>query len=135
MSPLEHFLSMLETGSVTVASGVVTHFLATVIGLLALMFLVLLYFAHKHEALDWTDILRSAGSNKVSLTKLLQLLGGVTATWMMVYMTIKGTVSSSFFFTYLAYVGAINGWSKFVAMRFGANKSDSAPAPRIPDIK
>lgn len=99
--------------------------LAVVISLLAISFIFMMWRATIKGHLDWKDMITSKGSNKVSLTKVLQLVGGVTGTWMMVYLTIKGSVSSDFFFTYLAYVGAIEGWSKFVAAKYGGSSSPS----------
>lgn len=58
----------------------------------------------------------------VSLTKVLQFVGGVTATWIMIKLTITGGLTESLFGLYLAYVGAIEGYSKFVAAKYGYNE-------------
>jgi hypothetical protein len=96
-------------------------------------FMVYLFWtAHKIGTVDWTDMITSKGSNRVSLTKFLQLCGGITATWIMVYMTLHELLTVEFLFTYLTYVGAIEGWSKYVSMRYtpttspdkGQNTSD-----------
>ena len=102
--------------------------LAVVISVLALLFIFMMWRATVKGHLDWKDMVTSKGSNKVSLTKVLQLVGGVTGTWMMVYLTMKGNVSSDFFFTYLAYVGAIEGWSKFIAAKYGGADAGGRPA-------
>jgi hypothetical protein len=106
--------------------------LAAVIAFLALMFIFMLWRATVSGKLDWQDMITSKGSNKVSLTKVLQLVGGVTGTWMMVYLTLRGTVSSDFFLTYLAYVGAIEGWSKFIAAKYGVSIPSTGSAPSAP---
>jgi hypothetical protein len=102
--------------------------LAAVISFLAIMFIFMMWRATVKGKLDWQDMITSKGGNKVSLTKVLQLVGGVTGTWMMVYLTIKGSVSSDFFFTYLAYVGAIEGWSKFIAAKYSGSSSPNGQA-------
>lgn len=90
-----------------------------------IVFLVIFRTAHKSGKLDWTDMITSKGTNKVALTKFLQLVGGITATWIMVYETMKGELATELFLIYLCYVGAIEGWSKFVAARYGLNAGNS----------
>lgn len=90
-----------------------------------LAFVWLIMKAHKAGKLDWTDLITSKGTNKVSLTKFLQLIGGITGTWIMIYQTTKGDVQAELFLTYLAYVGAIEGWSKFVSARYGVGNGSS----------
>lgn len=129
---LSSIMSGLQASLGSASTEVFTHVLASFLGFLVVLFLVLMYSAHKSKNLDWTDVITSKGSNKVSLTKMLQLLGGVTATWMMVFMTLNDKMTVEFFFTYLAYVGAINAWSKFVAVRYGVKLDDKKPATTPP---
>ena len=82
------------------------------------MLVILIWQANRKKKLDWTDLITARNSMKVSLTKVLQLVGGITGTWIMIYMTMKGLLSTELFMTYLAYVGAIEGWSKFVSARY-----------------
>lgn len=91
---------------------------ALIIVMLVMGLIYLLWGANKSGKLDWTDMIVSRG-RKVSLTKLLQLIGGITGTWIMISMTVSGKLTSELLMIYLTYVGAIEGWSKFVAARYG----------------
>lgn len=106
--------------------------MAAVITLLALFLLFILWRESKQESLDWKDMVTSKGSNKVALTKMLQLVGGVTGTWMIIYTTLKGQLTPELFLIYLTYVGAIEGWSKFVAAKYGFTPATPAHKPKEP---
>lgn len=97
-----------------------------VVIMLCVLFGYLFIKAHEANKLDWTDLLTSKG-NKVSLTKFLQLVGGVTATWIMVVMTMKDKLTYDLLLIYLTYVGAIEAWSKFVAAKYGIKESPGTP--------
>ena len=94
----------------------------------------LLFIANKDNTnnIKWTDMLvqqNVAGTGTLSLTKVLQLVGGVTSTWVIVVSTLDQKLSSEIFLTYLTYVGAIEGWSKFVAAKYGVPDSTNTPDP------
>ena len=92
----------------------------TILGALAFVFSFLAWQTNKTQRLNWTDILTEDGpSNRVSLTKMLQLVGSVVATWLIVYITVHNKMSVDYLMVYLAYVGAIEGWRNFVATRWG----------------
>lgn len=106
-------------------SNMIIHLFGYDINLMALAILVVLigifilfYRIQKSEKLDFADLITKDGKS-VSLTKVLQLLGGVTATWIMVKLTLTGGLNESLLGVYLAYVGAIEGYSKFVAAKYG----------------
>jgi hypothetical protein len=85
--------------------------------------LFLFYRIQRTKKLDFADIITKDGK-AVSLTKVLQLIGGLTATWIMIKLTLTGALTESLFGLYLTYVGAIEGYSKFVAAKYGyAEKS------------
>lgn len=83
--------------------------------------LFLFYRIQKSDKLDFADMITKDG-RAVSLTKVLQLIGGVTATWIMVKLTITGGLTEALFGLYLTYVGAIEGYSKFVAAKYHYNE-------------
>jgi len=89
------------------------------LAMLALVFglLFLFYRIQKSEKLDFADMITKNGKS-VSLTKVLQLVGGVAATWIMIKLTLTGGLTEGMFGVYLAYVGAIEGYSKFVAAKY-----------------
>ncbi len=88
------------------------------IGVIMLGILWFAYSIQKQDKLDFADMITFDG-RKVSLSKVLQLLGGVTATWVMIKLTLTNSLSEVLFATYLTYVGAVEGYSKFVAAKYG----------------
>jgi hypothetical protein len=84
------------------------------------VFAYLFIRANRSGRLDWTDMITYTGpSNQVSLTKVLQLVGGITATWIMIYTTLHDKLSVDLLLAYLTYVGAIEGWSRFISAKYG----------------
>lgn len=82
-----------------------------------LCIIAFLWRTQKSGKLDLTDILTKNGTS-VSLTKVLQLIGGVTATWVIMHLTMSNALSESVFGLYLAYIGGVEGYSKFVAAKY-----------------
>lgn len=112
---------------------------AITIAVLSFMLLYMIYRANKTGLLDWTDMITAKDSRAVSLTKFLQLIGGITGTWIMIFTTLKGHMTPEILMIYLTYVGAIEGYSKFVAARYNLSPPvtppvDSAPAKNATDI-
>lgn len=79
--------------------------------------LYLFYRIQRLEKLDFADLITKDGRS-VSLTKVLQLIGGITATWIMIKLTLSGTLTEALFGLYLTYVGAIEGYSKYVSAKY-----------------
>lgn len=79
--------------------------------------LYLFWRIQRTEKLDFADTITKDGRS-VSLTKVLQLVGGVTATWIMIKLTLTGGLTEALFGLYLTYVGAIEGYSKFVSAKY-----------------
>jgi hypothetical protein len=82
---------------------------------------VIFYQEQKKEKLDWTDLITKPGSNIISLTKVLQLVGGMVATWIMVKLTMQGKIGWEMFSIYLAYVASVDGFSKYISAKYGVN--------------
>lgn len=113
--------SMASSAAEITAFGVTFNSMAIVIGLITLGILVLFYRIQSSRKLDFTDMITKDGRS-VSLTKVLQLVGGITATWIMVKLTLTGGLTEALFGLYLTYVGAIEGYSKFVAAKYNYNE-------------
>ena len=110
------------------------NLMALSVALLILGVLFLFWRIQRTEKLDFADMLTKDG-RAVSLTKVLQLVGGITATWIMIKLTLTGGLTEALFGLYLTYVGAIEGYSKFVAAKYNYseksvrdNKAIEAPA-------
>ena len=76
-----------------------------------LVILLFLWNVQRSQKLDLTDMITKNGKS-VSLTKVLQLIGGITATWVIMNLT------ESIFGLYLVYIGGVEGYSKFVAAKY-----------------
>jgi hypothetical protein len=92
------------------------------------IFLIALWRAQKSQRLDWLDMLTRDG-RKVSTTKVLQLIGGVVGTWIIIQVTLQGVLTWDLFAIYLAYVASIDGFSKLILARYGVEGSDDTKAP------
>ena len=90
-----------------------------------------LYRIQKTQKLDFADMFTKDGRS-VSLTKVLQLIGGLTSTWIMVKLTLTNGLTESLFGLYLTYVGAIEGYSKYVAAKYNYSETSVRDA-KTPD--
>lgn len=84
------------------------------------------------EKLDFADMITKDG-RAVSLTKVLQLVGGITATWVVIRYASTGTLNETLFGLYLAYVGGIEGYSKFVSAKYKYNEGSVKDADDLKD--
>lgn len=100
------------------AFGYSFNMIAVLIGLVLVGILYMFYQIQKQNKLDFADMITKDG-RAVSLSKVLQLIGGATATWIMIKLTLTNAITESLFAIYLTYVGAVEGYSKFVAAKYG----------------
>lgn len=100
------------------------EFFGIVLMCIFLFFMIAFWRAQKAERLDWTDVITARNSNSVSLTKLLNFIGGVVGTWIVIKLTMTGKISWEIFGLYLLYVGSIEAYSKFVGAKFAAGPGD-----------
>lgn len=91
----------------------------------------LFYRMQKTEKLDFADMITKDGRG-VSLTKILQLVGGMTATWVIIKLTLTGGLTETILGIYLAYVAGVEGYSKFVAAKYNYRESSVKDA-RVAD--
>lgn len=109
--------------------GYNVNMMAMSIAFIAFFILMLFWRIQRSDKLDFADMITKDG-RAVSLTKVLQLVGGMTATWIMVKLTLTGGLTETILGIYLAYVGGIEGYSKFVAAKYNYNEKsvrDAAP--------
>jgi hypothetical protein len=122
--------------------GFTFNLYGAIIGGLLLFLAGAFWRANKRGHLNWTDMITRDG-NKVSATKVLQLVGGIVGTWIMIQMTLNNTLNWDLFAIYLGYVASIDGFSKLVLAKYGApgdayKTQDSIdrttpPAPKTPE--
>lgn len=121
--------------------GFEINLMAVSVALLILGVWFLFWRIQRTEKLDFADLITKDGRS-VSLTKVLQLLGGVTATWIMIKLTLTSGLTEALFGLYLTYVGAIEGYSKYVAAKYNYseksvrdNPTDASVAPQDPSLR
>lgn len=68
-----------------------------------------------------------AHNGKLSTSKILQVVGGVTATWIVIKLTLTTGINWDIFGLYLAYVAGVDGFNKVIQAKYN---SDSNTASR-----
>lgn len=91
---------------------------------LGLLFFYGMWTAHRNKNLIWTDLITRDGQT-VSTTKILQLVGGVVGTWIVVQVTLGGSLTWDIFAIYLAYVASVDGFSKLLIAKYGSEKVEN----------
>lgn len=88
---------------------------------------LLIYSAHKNAGskFDVFDYFIDSNTGKASITRSLQVLGGLTSTWIVVKLAVLGTLSTEMFAIYMAALGISEGWSKYIGSKFNKSTSDS----------
>ena len=111
----------MTTAMILSIYGYEINLMAVSILMLLLGILFLFWRIQCSEKLDFADMITKNGKS-VSLTKVLQLVGGLTATWIMIKLTLTGGLTESLFGIYLTYVGGVEAYSKFVSAKYGYNE-------------
>jgi amino acid transporter len=109
--------------------GIEINMMAIAITLIMSFIIILFYNIQKSNKLDFADMVTKDG-RAVSLTKVLQLIGGLTSTWIMIKLTLTGGLTEALFGLYLTYVGAIEGYSKFVAAKYNYTETSVKDAAK-----
>jgi len=110
------------------------NFMGLLLAIIGLSFGILFYNIQKSNKLDFADMITKDG-RAVSLTKVLQLVGGITSTWIMIKLTLTGGLTEALFGLYLTYVGAIEGYSKYVSAKYGYKETSVKDAAAADDTK
>lgn len=84
--------------------------------LLFTLFAILLHKSvnRKDNPLAWADIITEHGSNKVSLSKIGMVVGIVVSSWAIVFITMQGKLTYDLFGIWLAFIGAVESYSKWL---------------------
>ena len=118
---------ILDQSMVNIFGHDINIYAIVLIGMFAI-FLIALWRAQRAQRLDWMDMITRDGT-KVSTTKVLQLVGGIVGTWIIIQVTLQGVLTWDLFAIYLAYVASIDGFSKLILARYGAQGSDDSKVP------
>ncbi len=121
--------SMLSKATIISVFGYEFNFMAIAVLAMFIGVLFLFYRIQRSKKLDFADMITKDGK-AVSLTKILQLIGGLTSTWIMIKLTLTGGLTEALFGLYLTYVGAIEGYSKFVAAKYNYKETSVKDAEK-----
>lgn len=115
----------LQKASMVTLLGFTFNIYAAILIVLFAAFLIAIYRAQRAQRFDWMDMITRDGT-KISATKILQLVGGIVGTWIVIKLTLQGQLDWDIFGIYLTYVASIDGFSKFMFARYGAAASDES---------
>jgi hypothetical protein len=101
------------------ANGIATFMIVFIIWFLLYVFVK----AQKKGRLDFAEMITRDGV-RVSSTKVLQILGGIVATWVIIKTTIAGNLDWDLLAIYLVYVASVEGFAKFIAAKYGMMVND-----------
>lgn len=90
-----------------------------------LVFIFFVYTTSKdtNQKFHWIDLI-SGPDGSASLTRILQLSAGITATWVIIQSTIGKWLTVELFLVYLGAMGISEGYTKFLQMRYGKDKEE-----------
>lgn len=121
---------MLEQSAIHFGNNFSINVYGVFIILIFLVVAIAMWKAHQDEDdFDWSDMIKSpnqvTGKMEVSGTKLLQFLGGITATFIVVKLTLQAALTFEIFCAYLTYVASVEGFSKFILAKYGVQKNQA----------
>lgn len=95
--------------------------IAVFIGMLTAA-LIQQHFSKKNKHINLSDLVVRDG--ELSTTKILQLVGGVTSTWIVVKLTLTTGINWDIFAIYLAYVASVEGFSKVISAKYSNGQNN-----------
>ena len=100
--------------------------LATVSILAILTLLVALFWSASKRGLSCLDLITDKGSGKMSLTKVLNLLGAISGTWVVMRMAVDKSLDPMTFAIFLGYCAGTHAFSTWLSARYrpGESKPD-----------
>jgi hypothetical protein len=116
---MEHLLERFFTWLSTITQHDVvawTSFLS--IFIIFISFSAIVRRTHNEKIVNWADIVTAKGTNNVSLTKVIQLVGGIVSSWIVIKMTLQEKLTWDIFSIYLAYTASVEGYSKFLSAKY-----------------
>lgn len=99
------------------------------IGCFVVAFTVALIYIHFSEKSDVSLLQLVTTNGELSTPKILQLVGGIVGTWIVIKMTLTSTMTWDIFSIYLAYVASVDGFAQVIAVKFGAQQNQPTYRP------
>lgn len=87
---------------------------------MAIVGIIIMYYANKSKVstFDIYDYLIDPVTKKASTTKTLQIIAGLTGTWVVTTMAVNKSLTVDFFGVYLTAMGLSEAFGKFVSARY-----------------
>lgn len=114
MDTLDRLVTMFTTN----ANGMMN---ATFLMFVLIAFAYMFYNATRRaeKSLDWTDLVTDKGTNNVSITRLSQLIGLIVGTWVIITLTMSGSITYDVYGMYLSFIIGGSGWSNYLKAKYG----------------
>ena len=106
---------------------------ALVIGLIFILLLIGIWRANRANDIEFdcidliTSVDQTTGKNVASMTKILQLVGAISGTFIVIKLTLQNSLTWDIFATYLTYVASTDGFSKFMLAKYGVLNQPKPP--------
>ena len=97
-----------------------------------LLVMIALFWQAARRGLSCLDLITDKGSGKMSLTKVLNVLGGIVGTWTVMRMAIDKSLTWDVFGLFLAYCAGTHAFSTWVSAKFKPGEAPSAPPASSP---
>jgi hypothetical protein len=94
------------------------------------MLMITFWLGRRRGELNWTDMLTENG--KLSADKFMQMVGGIVVTWVIVKYAQDKILTSDLLLVYLAYVGGMSAFRRFVMAKYNMNGSSFNIANELP---
>jgi len=107
--------------------------------MILLIFILIVYCvdkARRNGQIDWVDMITSidqiTGKKQASTTKIMQIVGGITGTFIVVKLTLQNAINWDIFGIYLTYVAGVDGFSRFMLAKYGVQNNQAIIPPPSP---
>lgn len=114
----------MTTSGVYTVMGISFNIYAIILLVFFVLFALMLRGASRRGELVWTDLITRDGT-KVSTTKILQIVGGVVGTWIIIQVTLQNKLTWDLFAIYLAYVASVDAFSKLLLAKYGGERDNN----------
>ena len=128
---------IIEQASTISLFGHTFNIYATMILVIFALIIYGLDKARRSKKIDWIDMITSTdqatGEVQASTPKILQIIGGITGTFIVTKLTLQNNINWDIFAIYLAYVSGVDGFSRFMLAKYGVQTPPAQViAPIVP---
>lgn len=86
------------------------------------MLMITFWLGRRRGELNWTDMLTEHG--RLSSDKFMQMVGGIVVTWVIIKYAQDKILTSDLLLVYLAYVGGMSAFRRFVMAKYNMTGSN-----------